>query len=233
MRRLVLWIFVVFFMSLGDAFASMTAAEASLEASRFTPLGVAVLVMFIAGGMGSVCRNVLEPSYSAGTVASVVLPGLVAASFVPLLLSIGKSTVLSAVLAQGEGWMESAFLLFAFCLVAGMSARSFIEEMRDQSPIAGLELEGIAELLFKGARDGWRSMVKRRQGSSGKIDAGPAGQPGPTLPERAPGAIPAPRPEAAAPGHSLDDPTLRSLLERLSAQLLEPAPAAGQGLLQS
>ncbi|GGH06201.1 hypothetical protein GCM10007036_00470 [Alsobacter metallidurans] len=222
----------MFLTSLGDAFASATAADAGGEASRFAPLGVAVMVMFIAGGMGSVCRNVLEPSYSAGTVASVVLPGLVAASFVPLLLSIGKSTVLSAVLAQGEGWMESAFLLFAFCLVAGMSARSFIEEMRDQSPIAGLELEGIAELLFKGARDGWRSMVKRRHEAGATAIPKPAIQPARACPAKTPIAT-KPGGEMAASSHSLDDPTLRSLLERLSAQLVEPAPAAGQGLLQS
>lgn len=132
--------------------------------------------------------------------------------------------------------MENSFLLFAFCLVAGMSARSFIEEMRDQSPIAGLELEGIAELLFKGARDGWRSMLKRRHertlATHNEAEGGLAAARR-ALPDDVSVPPPMRAQAAAAPIRALDDPTLRSLLERLSAQLLEPAPVAGDGVLSA
>lgn len=103
MWRIAFWITAMFFIGSDGVLASSTAAEAISEPSRLTPFGIAIAVMFVAGGLGSICRNLLEPSYSKGTALTVVVPGLVAASFVPLLLNIGKSTVLSAVLTQGDG----------------------------------------------------------------------------------------------------------------------------------
>src|SRR5262245_15385761 len=102
-----------------------------------------IAVMIVAGVLGSYCRKVFEradpetggdkPDRDALAVFfNTVIPGIVASFVVPLFLSVGKSEVFTNTVT-GVHYTENIFILFAFCLLAAVSARSFVNALAQQA----------------------------------------------------------------------------------------------------
>jgi hypothetical protein len=98
-----------------------------------------IAVMVIAGVLGSYCRQIfdkddIEPKSDGYTPSSldIFIPGIVAAFVVPLFLSIGKNDIFTKVI-NGEQYSENMFIVFAFCLLAAVSARSFVNALARQA----------------------------------------------------------------------------------------------------
>src|SRR6478736_3768723 len=104
-----------------------------MDAGTFYVLGT-IGIMVVAGILGSYCRRIFDrenvttaPPDPAGLVGffAIVIPGVVASFAVPLFLSIGKSEVFPN-LINGSKFAENGLIVFGFCALAAVSARSFV-----------------------------------------------------------------------------------------------------------
>ncbi len=111
-----------------------------MDVNTANVVGIVVL-MIVAGILGSYCRKIFEEDsptkkvQTRGRIAeflNVVIPGIVASFVVPLFLSIGKSDVFTNVIA-GEHYAENSFIIFAFCLLAAVSSRSFVNALAEKA----------------------------------------------------------------------------------------------------
>jgi hypothetical protein len=100
-----------------------------------------IAIMIIAGILGSYCRQIFEnqeggnhsvPNIRFAGILNVVVPGIVASFVVPLFLSIGRSEVFSNAV-NGKQYADNIFILFGFCLLAAVSARSFVNALARQA----------------------------------------------------------------------------------------------------
>lgn len=69
-----------------------------------------------------------QSALSTQPVYALVIFGIVASFLIPLFLSIAKSQLFTEVIA-GTKYAENMFILFAFCLLAATSARSFVDAL--------------------------------------------------------------------------------------------------------
>lgn len=102
-----------------------------MESAPYVWVTVTIALMVVAGALGSYCRNIFDRDRGI-TFVRVVIPGIVAAFLVPLFLNIGKSELLSKIL-KGQDFAENALILFGFCLLAAVTARSFVETLARQA----------------------------------------------------------------------------------------------------
>jgi len=63
----------------------------------------------------------------------LIIPGIVASFIVPLFLSIGRSTLFTDLVKGNEDFYVNLFILFAFCLLASVSAKSFVNALAQQA----------------------------------------------------------------------------------------------------
>src|SRR3974390_2590438 len=105
------------------------------------PTGAAVL-MIGAGMLGAYCRYIFDRDDASNQsddrgidrrkFVDIAIPGVVAAFVVPLFLSIGESEVFTNIVI-GKEYAKNSFILFAFCLLAAASARSFVNALAQQA----------------------------------------------------------------------------------------------------
>lgn len=96
-------------------------------------IAITIGIMILGGILGAYCRHIFDGDLRFGNVLQVVVPGMVASFLIPLFLSIGKSDLFRKVLQGGAGYTESLFILFGFCLLAAVSARSFVNALASQA----------------------------------------------------------------------------------------------------
>src|ERR1700682_4014366 len=115
---------------------------------------VITIVMVDAGVIGAYCRFIFDkndrnidnlynrnggnPYIGAGRrflIQSIelIIPGIVASFIVPLFLSIGRSTLFTDLVKGNEDFYVNLFILFAFCLLASVSAKSFVNALAQQA----------------------------------------------------------------------------------------------------
>jgi hypothetical protein len=112
--------------------------EVRVSSQIFYVLGL-IAIMVIAGILGSYCRRIFDKDNTetrsdgyTPTFWDIIIPCIVAAFVIPLFLSIGKSEVFTEVV-KGEEYSENMFIVFAFCLLAAVSARSFVNALARQA----------------------------------------------------------------------------------------------------
>ncbi len=90
---------------------------------------VLIGTMLIGGCMGALCRHYFDGASKKSRYPEIIIPGVVAAFVVPLFLSIGRSDVITTIIGGGKDLYANLFIIFAFCLLASVSARSFVDAL--------------------------------------------------------------------------------------------------------
>jgi hypothetical protein len=149
---------------------------------------VAIAIILAAGVLGAYCRKIFDGAGEEDKpFPHIVVPGIVAAALVPLFLSIGQSDLFQKLL-DGTKTVHNAFVLFGFCLLAAVTARSFVESLakealqtaRDaQTKAAAAKdtAEGTRDVLAEHAENQDLPLEKGAQDQSEALrDAGVSGQ---------------------------------------------------------
>jgi hypothetical protein len=90
-------------------------------------------VMGIFGILGSYCRKIWEKDETERARSKVMFPGVAAAFVVPLFLSVGDSGIFKDALAGGTDFWHNLFVIAGFCILAGVSAPTFINALAQRA----------------------------------------------------------------------------------------------------
>jgi hypothetical protein len=104
-----------------------------------------------------------QPAYAA------ILSGIVASFLIPLFLSIAKSPLVNEVVT-GKNYAENMFILFAFCLLAATSARTFVDALAKKALNEAISAKQDAQTATQKAQTASQKGEQAQQKSDRALD---------------------------------------------------------------
>jgi outer membrane murein-binding lipoprotein Lpp len=105
-------------------------------------LAEVIVVTLLGGVIGGLASHLTNSSADdKSNWRTSVFVGVVAALAIPLFLSLSKSDLITEIFSGGSAALGDLFILLGFCLVAGFSSRSFMQNISSQIINLKKELE--------------------------------------------------------------------------------------------
>lgn len=121
------------------------AAVVALSWTNWTRAAFVLVIMCVAGTLGSYCRSVWEKDEAERAKNQVIWPGIAAALVVPLFLSVGGNSIFAKELTDDVDVIPNLFIIAGFCVLAGAAAPSFVSALAQRALSVARQADKKAE----------------------------------------------------------------------------------------